>query len=517
MAAEELILDRHRAITNGDTIIGFQGPDKEPTTLPIRGLNGEKIKAIEYDPDLDNLGVSDKFLAVGDNGGVFEIDSTGQAKLIGSIPEQFRGVPLDIDLDPMTGDIFVVNKIGLLIKFNREKPTIFKINEFLYGKDDPNMNKVGKGAFTFTEQGGFLLDVINGVLAQITNLEFGLVKTVGPLNLGDITAMGFDTNPLTNRSFASIVTQGQTLPDLYEIDLASGEATKLGPFGDQFEGLTITPPLLKNFHCVVSPPEAINKTGTSHTINVTVFSGSTEIGGIDRVDYKVLSGPNVGAGADFGDVSFTYQSNGLKGIDIIEATVIDGIDTASCTAKKQWVDAPDIAAVTKNKKKLTVMGQFDTTADNRILVDGKEQATKTVSDTELLSKKGGKKAKPDSVITVKSNGNPSNDFRVDQPPAGLQCVLTPQFAITQIEQGKEQKHNLTLQVFANGKLISEELTVAFEIIAGPNSFGVANKIDAGGTFTHSYTSNGKPGFDVIKASGTFKGGPFSCLAVKRWQ
>lgn len=518
LAGDELRLDNFNVIQNGNTILGFGGLDaEEATRIPIAGLSGEKLKAVELDPATAGVANLTKFFGIGDRGNVFEIDITGATKLIGNIPQQFLGIPVDIDFDPETDDIAVVNNFGLMIKFNRNNPNNFKINEFLYDKNDPNTNKVGKGVFTLSKEGGFLLDVVNGVLAKLANPQLGLLQTVGALGLGNFTALGFDTNPLTNKSFASILSQGQTLPDLYEVDLTNGKMTKIGSLGGPFEGLTIAAPPLKDFHCVITPPDAINKVDSEHTVNVKVFVGSREILNPDSVIFQVLDGPNKGTEQISDSSTFTYSNFGDTGTDIIQAIVAEGADLASCTATKKWVRAPNIAAVDKNKKKLTVTGQFDTTADNRILVDGKEQATKTVSETELFSKKGGKKAKPDSVITVKSNGNPSNDFRVDQPPAGLKCVLMPLFATTEIKQGEEQQHNLTLQVFANGKLVSEELTVRLKIINGPNTFGDANKIGTGGAFTHTYTSNGKAGFDVIEASGTFKGGSFSCLAVKRWR
>lgn len=503
-------------IIGGSRLVTFDeaGESKE---LIVNGLNGEDLEAIDFDLTMGFLGLGIHVIGVGEDGGIFGIGPDGNAQLLGRIPPQFLGDILDIDINPINKDIFIANERGQLIKFNPREPNTFRIVGFVYDKDDPNTGKKGIGVMTFTEKGAFLIDLANKVLAQITNIDFGLMKTVGSLNLGNFSAFGFDTNPVTDQSIASIITAGQQVPDLYQIDTSNGQATRIDTMGTMHKGLTLMAPPLKNFHCVVTPPHAVNKVGTEHTFNVEIFDGDTEIGNAHSLSFKVLAGPNAGQSGSVPLSTFSYTSNGMAGIDTVIVDVAFSGNSATCRATKEWVTTPHISAVEKNGKKLTITGQFDKNGNNKVIVNGKEQKTKTVSETELFSKKGGKKADTDSVVVVDSAGGPSNQFLIGQPPSTLSCKLTPEVSTTRLSDGGPFRHEVKLQVFFNGKLVSEDLQVRFRIKHGPNEDDGFDFPVRGGVFTHTYPGDGQVGFDLIEASGIFKGSPFACFAVKKWE
>ena len=110
-------------------------------------------------------------------------------------------------------------------------------------------------------------------------------------------------------------------------------------------GVVGVPPGLINFEGSLV---AFNAPGTSHTVTVTVVdSGGAPITGV-RVDFNVVSGPNIGINGNrttngIGQASFTYNSNGIVGVDQIEACFDDPNDDpdggAICTtldALKFW-------------------------------------------------------------------------------------------------------------------------------------------------------------------------------------
>ncbi len=119
---------------------------------------------------------------------------------------------------------------------------------------------------------------------------------------------------------------------------------------------------IPNFNGVVttielSPIGAINPVGTDHTVDAEV---STNVGGPTEgllVTFEINEGPNAGldSGSDGtcspnpdcttdsnGEVSWTYTSNGLVGIDTIVATTDDQFIgmTSSNTVEKEWENVP---------------------------------------------------------------------------------------------------------------------------------------------------------------------------------
>jgi len=109
----------------------------------------------------------------------------------------------------------------------------------------------------------------------------------------------------------------------------------------------------------LAPAEATNEGGTSHTVTATLDAGGNPVADV-LVDFKVVSGPNVGEASDpgecavnagcttdaSGDVSWTYSSNGVLGTDTIEACFTDVFGDVHCTrALKHWVDTtPPVVA-----------------------------------------------------------------------------------------------------------------------------------------------------------------------------
>jgi len=102
---------------------------------------------------------------------------------------------------------------------------------------------------------------------------------------------------------------------------------------------------------VLTPAEATNAIGTSHTVTATVEDSSQVALPDVEVEFEVVSGPNIGvsgvcsANADCftdasGQVSFTYTGSGGIGTDFIRGcfTNQDSGQTCSAPVSKEWVE-----------------------------------------------------------------------------------------------------------------------------------------------------------------------------------
>jgi uncharacterized protein DUF4394 len=504
-------------VENGDTLIF---PDlitvgQPSARIPIEGLNGEKIKAIGHDDN--GLFAPATFIGVGDKGGIFRIDNDFKAVLKGRIPLSLLGVPLDIDHDPNTGKLFVVNDKGEVIEFDPKNPNSFDIGKLRYGPGDANEGKPAKGVLAFNGQTPFLLDVLNNVLAQITDLRFLKLQTVAKANLNNSFPLGFDFDSLTGKGYISLLAPGQTIPDLHEINPATGQTSKIGSLGAPVEGLAVQPQIPKDFHCVVTPPLATNRVGTNHKMSVAAYDGDKllESGSFTIISHNVR-GSNGGSQIASIAGDFFYRGDN-PGADTIEFEVqhVDG-RTATCTATKEWVNTPYIDDVIKDGKKLNINGHFATRIPNMILVRGIPQATKTLSEIELLSKNGGKKVEEGTEITVVSGGDESNKFLFGLTVPDLACVMTPLIATNELGES----HLVKIEVFARGRLVGQFGNSSLHIfgtkvISGPNTGTLLSPLISDILFAGLYRGE-KEGFDVIEASGTFQGKVFSCRAFKRW-
>lgn len=101
----------------------------------------------------------------------------------------------------------------------------------------------------------------------------------------------------------------------------------------------------------LDPPHAINAPGTSHTVVATVRYPNGEPRPEEFVTFEVISGPNAGASGEAytnseGQASFTYTSNGLTGLDTIQASFFDQvIESLSFHGKSQGEE--HVATATK--------------------------------------------------------------------------------------------------------------------------------------------------------------------------
>ena len=172
----------------------------------------------------------------------------------------------------------------------------------------------------------------------------GALITVG--GIGDIVNKAPPTQTVTNfntdnelYSLIPFVTNGAT----------SITVSNINPSGDDnifFAALVLSGGAVINEGILLTPNNATNAVGTSHTVTAAVQdnNGKPVVG--RTVNFTVVSGPNVGAtgsavtGAD-GKGSFIYVDSGGAGLDDIQASMIgsSGKIITSNDAFKSWVVA----------------------------------------------------------------------------------------------------------------------------------------------------------------------------------
>ena len=128
------------------------------------------------------------------------------------------------------------------------------------------------------------------------------------------------------------------------------------PSGDDnifFSALVVSGGAIVNEGILLSPLNATNQVGTTHTVTATVEDNNGNPVANRLVQFDILSGPNAGLTASgdtdaSGKVTFTYVGTGGVGVDTIEATMTDasGKLITSPTVLKTWVVSHPVLSVT---------------------------------------------------------------------------------------------------------------------------------------------------------------------------
>lgn len=114
----------------------------------------------------------------------------------------------------------------------------------------------------------------------------------------------------------------------------------------------------------LNPSFVVNPVGMNHTVTATITGNGNPVSG-QLVSFEVLAGPNMGEVSDpnmgecvinndcttdvAGNVSWTYTSNGMIGMDVIAACFINAAGEKQCAnkVKKEWIDRtpPEISCI----------------------------------------------------------------------------------------------------------------------------------------------------------------------------
>ena len=293
-----------------------------------------------------------------------------------------------------------------------------------------------------------------------------------------------------------------------------------------------------NPSCSLDPVDDTNLVGTTHNVTITLLRDGTDPAVGETVNFNITDGPNVGTNATLitdaitGQATFTYTSDGVSGIDMIEASGNIGGVPFNCAATNEWVD-PICALEPITDTALVGTSHTVTVTVNRN--PGIPEDGLTMNFAVTTGPNAGVVVAPQDTdgfgqadFTYTSNGTPGTDtIQVSGTIDGLvpfsciatkewvdvACGLDPPTAINEIGTS----HTVTATVRRNG-IPEVGLNVTFDITSGPNvgepAFVAAT--DTNGTVDYTYTDTGTGGTDIIEASATISGIPFNCTAQKEW-
>jgi hypothetical protein len=532
------------------SIIGPIGPP-----IPVDGvMQGECLEGITF-----NL-FGNGYFAIGSKGNIYKIDIEpnlfvkfiAKAKLIKAIPPSFLSNKFPITYNSLTGQLKLISAFNEIVQVDPQTGRMDVTTPFAYAPNDP----LGKttpniAAFSFdeksTKQTGvptFLgLDPLADALVQLRILG-------NNVELKSVASLGFDADQnrpvglsiFGDQNIITLTKQGENRGKTFVID-ENGNVKEKQTLTVDFESVVLAPFITRFGSGVVQPATtAINNrsgasgllaqgivgmAGNQGGITIEVFDNAkgkpAERNDVSEVKVRVKKGDRVVAEGlavfdKAGLYTFNYTSNeaGIHTIEVEGKSAND--DLFFSTAQQQWVGPTTILDVEKRGKKLLVSGAFN--ANDQVFINGQKQKTAPDSaapESILIAKKGGKITQDGARIIVKGNSE-SNEFVFGQTIIDAACHLSP----PQVSSRAGTEQELTLQVFANGKLadpdpssarfdVSRMVTASDEVLVT----GGSGSRQGVGVFSFKYSSS-QPRLDTIRAGGTIKGRSFSCVAFKSW-
>ena len=241
-------------LTTAQTLIVFEADDPQDadTVGPVSGLaSGDRLLGIDFRPRTGEL------YGLGQSGRVYTIDtSTAVATFRSQLTVLPVGNSFGIDFDPTVDRLRVISDQNQNLRVNVDTGATTTDTPLNYSATDPNTGKdpVAVGAAytnndndeivvapatpTAGKTGTSLFDIDSAldVLVLQSPPNSGTLNTIGSLGTNTNDFVGFDiysevTNGATTSntaSCASLSNNGRSA--LYQIDLATGSASKLGPF-----------------------------------------------------------------------------------------------------------------------------------------------------------------------------------------------------------------------------------------------------------------------------------------------
>lgn len=247
------------AVTAGMELIRFNAgqPQRVLSRVRVRGLSGaETLLGIDYRVARGVL------YALGSSGRLYTLDTgTGALAPVGNAPLALRleGTQFGVDFNPVADRVRVVSDSGFNLRLHPDTgaavdgdPQLDGIQPdppLAYAAGDANAGKppaIVAAAYTYNRQDdklttNFAIDRRLGVLVMqgsaegempVVSPNTGLLRTVGPLGLGELLDASFDIADVSAAAYAVVRTAAQPRTRLYQIDLRSGRAEPVGTVAD---------------------------------------------------------------------------------------------------------------------------------------------------------------------------------------------------------------------------------------------------------------------------------------------
>jgi len=225
------------ALRADDTaLIFFADSTGEVLEVPLTGLEeGENAIGVDFRPSEE----ADLLYVLTDQGRVYTTPPTGELTLLSTLAGLPEGTAFGVDFNPVADQLRIVSDTNQNLQADVETGITIVDGNLAFAPDDPNAgadpNIVG-AAYTNSFNGAtsatlFDIDSNLDVLTIQSPQDDGTLETVGGLGVDTTEDVGFDILAGSETvAFATLTVDG--VVGLYEIDLATGEASLLGTIGD---------------------------------------------------------------------------------------------------------------------------------------------------------------------------------------------------------------------------------------------------------------------------------------------
>ena len=230
------------------SLVAFDSERPSATTsTPITGLaDGERPEGIDVRPGTGSL-----FLVTNANRLYEVVRATGQATPVGTaaLDPALNGTGFGFDFNPAVDRIRLTSNFGQNLRLNPTTGAVAATDGTLaFVEGDANRGKraaVAGSAYTNSVLAPpstqlFAIDTANDVLALQDPPNPGGLRTIGPLNAGDVTSpVGFDIAGPTGNAYATLKIAKRKGTALYTIDYVTGRASRVGNVGPARAPITL--------------------------------------------------------------------------------------------------------------------------------------------------------------------------------------------------------------------------------------------------------------------------------------
>ena len=259
-----------RAVTQDHRLVSFNAgqPGRLLSDVKLSGLaSGETVLGIDYRVAKGDL------YALGSSGRVFRVDvTTGALTPVGSKPFALKleGRRFGFDFNPAADRIRIVSDTGQnlrahpdsgeLVDGSADQAGLQPDGRLQYADGDAHAAvapQIVAAGYTYNKDNekittNYAIDAATGTLVRQGSVEgvqpvvspnLGRLFTVGTLGVGTVTDAHFDIADLNNAALAALTTGGDATVQLYEIDLNTGRASRIGRVADgkPLRGIAIDP------------------------------------------------------------------------------------------------------------------------------------------------------------------------------------------------------------------------------------------------------------------------------------
>lgn len=243
-------------------------PQRVLASVAVQGLpTGEQLVGMDFRVARGVL------YAMGRSGQLFTLNAaTGQLLPVGKAPQAvaLRGTRFELDFNPAADRLRVVSDVGQNLRYHPDTGEVVDFDAQQPGtQPDPDLTfapgdaqhgqppLVLAAGYTYNQKNdklttNFAIDARQGTLlvqgsrenaSPVVSPNLGVLRTVGALGTGPLTAAALDISDVNNTALAALRTVADGRTRLYKLNLETGAATLVGTVanGQPLVGMAIEP------------------------------------------------------------------------------------------------------------------------------------------------------------------------------------------------------------------------------------------------------------------------------------